>query len=116
MARKVFGLILTAALACSWAAPLLAQPEAPSHACCMGGAPMPEPVNGGVPACCRESESLPPVVGAAMAALVPVLLPSVAIAVEPHRVLCVAPARDAAASPQAPPGTHSGLSPPSSGL
>lgn len=116
MARKSFGMILALALSLSWAAPVFARPEAPSHACCMGGgAKAPKP-HAGVPACCRPSEGLPPVVAAVVTAPAPALLTSVVIAAEPAAVSRLVPARLEAASPQAPPGTHSGLSPPSSGL
>lgn len=115
MARKSFGMILALALSLSWAAPVFARPEAPSHACCMGGA-APKAPSRGVPACCRPSEGLPPVVAAVVTAPAPALLTSVVIAAEPAAVSRLVPARLEAASPQAPPGTHSGLSPPSSGL
>ncbi|MEQ1918135.1 MAG: hypothetical protein ABL955_02970 [Elusimicrobiota bacterium] len=117
MARKAFGLMLTFALAFSWAAPLLAQPEAPSHACCMGGeAPKPSPSHGGVPACCRPSEALPASVAVTVQTPAPALLSSVAIVTEPFLVRRISLPRFVPAAQQAPPGTHSGLSPPTSGL
>lgn len=115
MARKTLGAVLVLALSMSWAAPVFARPAAPSHACCMGGE-APKTPSHGTPACCRPSEGLPPVVAAAVTAPAPALLSSVVIAAEPAVVSWLAPARRDAASPQAPPGTHSGLSPPSSGL
>ncbi len=117
MARKAFSLALTLALSFSWATPVFAQPEAPSHACCMGGeAPKPEPSHGGVPACCRPSEALPPVVVAAVSAPAPALLSSAVAVAEAPRAYRISASRFVPAAPQAPPGTHSGLSPPSSGL
>ncbi len=117
MARKTFGLILAVALAFSWVAPLYARPAAPSHACCAGGeAPKSAPAQGDVPACCRASDALPTTVAVAISAPTPVLLSSDVVAAEPPRVQWAVPPRLVAASPQAPPGTHSGLSPPSFGL
>jgi hypothetical protein len=115
MARKAFGLIVAAALSFSWAAPLCAMPAAPSHACCAGGkAPMPS--KGGVPACCRVTDAVPATVAAAATAPAPVLLPSAVSFDAPSAAGRPAPARPVPSAPQAPPGTHSGLSPPSSGL
>ncbi|MEK7382855.1 MAG: hypothetical protein AAB262_06165 [Elusimicrobiota bacterium] len=117
MSRKAFGLILAAALSFSWAVPLRAMSAGPSHACCAGGkAPMPMPAGQDVPACCRAPEAMPPVVSAAAQAPAPALLACVVIVADAPRVIWAAPAPNVAASPQAPPGTHSGLSPPSSGL
>lgn len=115
MVRRTLGAFLVLALSMSWAAPVFARPEAPSHACCMGGDAHKAPAKG-APACCRPSEGLPPVVAAAPTAPAPALLSSVALAAEPAAVTWLPPARRASASPQAPPGTHSGLSPPASGL
>lgn len=115
MVRKTLGAFLVLALSLSWAAPVFARPEAPSHACCMGGQARKAPAKG-APACCRPSEGLPPVVAAAPTAPAPALLTAVVTAAEPAAVSWLAPSRLVAASPQAPPGTHSGLSPPSSGL
>ncbi len=115
MSRKTFSVLLAVALSLSWAAPVFARPQAASHACCMGGT-KPAKHHSGVPACCRPSEGLPPVVAAAPSAPAPALLTSVVIAAEPETVSWLAPSRLVAASPQAPPGTHSGLSPPAYGL
>lgn len=113
--RKAFGLMLASALALSWVAPLCAQPAAPSHACCSGGQ-SPAPDHGRLPPCCRVTEGVPAADAAAVSAPAPVLLSSVAAAVETPVVLWAGPPRSVPAAPQAPPGTHSGLSPPSSGL
>jgi hypothetical protein len=115
MARKAFGLMVALALSFSWAAPLFAQPEAASHACCMGGE-APKPSHGGLPACCRPSEGMPAADAAAVSAPAPALLSSVVAVAEVARAYRIASPRFVPAAPQAPPGTHSGLSPPSSGL
>ena len=115
MARKAFGLMLTFALSLSWAAPLFAQPEAPSHACCMGGE-APKPSHGSLPACCRPSEGMPATDAVTVSAPAPALLAPVVTVAEAPRTCRVEPQRFVPAAPQAPPGTHSGLSPPSSGL
>lgn len=117
MARKAFGLMLTVALAFSWAAPLCAEPAAPSHACCVGGeAPQPAPSKGDVPACCRPADSAPLSAAVTLSAPAPALLSSAVTVAEAPGVYRVASPRFVPAAPQAPPGTHSGLSPPSSGL
>lgn len=117
MARKAFGLLLSLALSVAWAGPLCAMPMGPSHACCVGGeAPMPAPSDETLPACCRAPEALPPAVSAAAQASAPVLTASVAAVAAAPSVRWDAPAPFVPAAPQAPPGTHSGLSPPSSGL
>lgn len=117
MARKAFGLMLSFALSLSWAAPLCAMSSGPSHACCVGGeAPMPSPSDETLPACCRAPEALPPAVSAAAQASAPALAASVVAVAEASRVRWDAPAPSVPAAPQAPPGSHSGLSPPSSGL
>lgn len=117
MARKALVMIFTAALAVSWAAPLCASSTAPNHDCCEGGmAPMSAPTDTQAPACCRAPDAVPVGFAAAVEAPVTALPCSGAIAAEPPAVERIAPPRFAAASPQAPPGTHSGLSPPPSGL
>lgn len=117
MARKAFGLLLSLALSVAWAGPLCAMPMGSSHACCVGGgAPMPSPAGKDLPACCRAPEALPPAVSAAAQASAPALTASVAAVAAAPSVRWDAPAPFVPAAPQAPPGTHSGLSPPSSGL
>ncbi|MBI2385319.1 MAG: hypothetical protein HYV14_04815 [Elusimicrobia bacterium] len=117
MARKAFGLLLSLALSVAWVGPLCAMPMGPTHACCVGGgAPMPAPSNGDVPACCRPADSVPAASTAALLAPVPALLPSGVIVAQPPASGGEATSRSVASAPQAPPGTHSGLSPPSSGL
>ncbi|PIR14977.1 MAG: hypothetical protein COV48_16925 [Elusimicrobia bacterium CG11_big_fil_rev_8_21_14_0_20_64_6] len=117
MARKMFGLLLVAALSLSWVAPLCAQPTGASHACCMGDkAPMSSPEKGALPACCRVSDSAPASVAVEAFAPAPALLSSVVISAAPSLVSWAVAPRFVPAAPQAPPGTHSGLSPPSSGL
>lgn len=117
MVRKAFGLLFALALSVSWVGPLCAMPMGASHACCVGGeAPMPMPSNGDAPACCRPADSVPAAAAAALQAPAPALLPSDVTVAEAPITRWAAPAPFVPASPQAPPGTHSGLSPPSSGL
>ena len=116
MARKAMGLLLGLALAVSWAGPLCAMSAGPTHACCEGGqAPMPTP-DRDLPACCVAPASIPAAAAAAFQAPAPALLPSSFSVAEAPRLDRLAPPRCVPAAPQAPPGTHSGLSPPSSGL
>lgn len=112
MARKAFGLILSLALSVAWAGPLCAMPMGASHACCPGG----EAPKGELPACCLPTASVPASTTAALQAPAPALLPSAATVLVAPLVRRDAPAPFVPAAPQAPPGTHSGLSPPSSGL
>ncbi|MBI5246359.1 MAG: hypothetical protein HY923_04210 [Elusimicrobia bacterium] len=117
MARKAFGLLLTVALSFSWAGPLCAESGVQSHACCVNGAaPMSAPDDSQAPACCRASDALPQGLATAVSAPAPALLSSCALAAEPTVVFRGVAPRFVPAAPQAPPGTHSGLSPPSSGL
>lgn len=117
MARKALGLLLGLALSVSWAGPLCAMSLGPSHACCAGGdAPMPSPEDKNLPACCRPADAVPAPAAAVLQAPAPALLPSAVIVVEALSLDRPAPPRLVPASPQAPPGKHSGLSPPSSGL
>ncbi|MBI4060773.1 MAG: hypothetical protein HY403_05020 [Elusimicrobia bacterium] len=117
MAREACRLILAVALAASWAAPLRAASLEPSHACCAGGeVPMPARPDGQLPACCRAPEVPLLVCAAPLQAPAPALLPFVAAAAEPLLGALAVPARPVPSAPQAPPGTHSGLSPPASGL
>jgi len=117
MVRKAFGWLLTAALAVSWAGPLCAQPDASSHACCVGEeTPMPAPAHNQAPDCCRAPDALPVGVGAAIPVSAPALLNVAVTVVVPAVSGFIATPRFVPAAPQAPPGTHSGLAPPSSGL
>lgn len=117
MARKAFGLLLGLALSVSWAGPLCAMAAGPSHACCAGGdAPMPSPEDKNLPACCRPAEAVPAPAAIVLQAPAPALLPSVVTVVETPAPGRLAPPRPVPTAPQAPPGRHSGLSPPSSGL
>jgi hypothetical protein len=117
MARKAFGLLLGLALSVSWAGPLCAMSAGPTHACCVGSdAPMPSPGDKNLPACCRPADSVPAPAVAVLQAPAPAFLPSDVIAVAPPAVERLAPPRHVPSAPQAPPGKHSGLSPPSSGL
>lgn len=112
MARKAFGLLLSLALSVAWAGPLCAMPMGASHACCAGG----EAPKGDLPACCRPADSVPAAATAALQTPAPAILQSAATVADAPLVRWDAPAPFVPASPQAPPGTHSGLSPPSSGL
>lgn len=117
MTRGLFGLMLAGALSFSWAAPLCAEAAAPSHACCPGGeAPGSSSSDDGAPACCRAADAPPLPAAVSVAAPAPALPSSAVAAVEPASVTHPAPPRFVPSAPQAPPGTHSGLSPPSSGL
>ncbi|MEK7389296.1 MAG: hypothetical protein AAB036_06340, partial [Elusimicrobiota bacterium] len=111
--RKALGLVLAVSTAVSWAGSLCAASAAPSHACC-AGAPAPSSAPGDAPACCREPQAPPSAVAADVKVPGPALaggavlvfeLPSVGLRIEP---------REPSWAPQAPPGTRSGLSPPSS--
>ncbi len=112
MARKAFGLLFSLVLSVAWAGPLCAMPMGASHACCPGG----EAPKGDLPACCLPAVSVPASTTAALQAPAPSILQTAATVVESPRVRWDAPSPSVPASPQAPPGTHSGLSPPSSGL
>lgn len=112
MARKAFGLLLSLALSVAWAGPLCAMPMGASHACCPGG----EAPKGDLPACCRPADTVPAVPASVLLAPAPALLPSVSLVADAPVLRWDAPVPFVPASPQAPPGTHSGLSPPSSGL
>jgi hypothetical protein len=112
MARKAFGLLLSLVLAVSWAGPLCAMPMGASHACCPGG----EAPKGDLPACCLPTVSVPAASTAALQPPAPVILQTAAPVADAPRARWGAPSPFVPASPQPPPGTHSGLSPPSSGL
>jgi hypothetical protein len=117
MVRKVFGLLLSLSLSVAWAGPLCAMPMGASHACCVGGGmPMPSPADPDAPACCRPADSVPAASTAAIQTPAPALHSSVEIISDAPRARWSAPSASVPAAPQAPPGTHSGLSPPSSGL
>lgn len=117
MARKAFGLLLGLALSVSWAGPLFAMSVGPSHACCAGGdAPMPSPDDRDLPACCRPVDAVPSPAAASLQAPAPAVLPCAVTASPAPAVDRLAPPRLVPSAPQAPPGRHSGLSPPSSGL
>lgn len=119
MTGKAFGLLLAAALSFSWAAPLCAEAAAPSHACCPGGkapASSPSSSDSTAPACCRPADAAPLPAAVAVPAPAPALLASAVAVAAPPAGIRLAPERFVPAAPQAPPGTHSGLSPPASGL
>lgn len=117
MTRKAFGLLLSLALSVAWAGPLCAMSTGATHECCVGDEmPKPAPADKNLPACCRPAVSVPTASTAALQVLAPILLSFDASAAEaPAAGFVVAP-RFIPFAPQAPPGTHSGLSPPTSGL
>ncbi len=108
-------LLLAAALALSWAAPLCAMPapQADAHACCPGDEAPAAPAADA--SCCEAAPALPP--APAVAPQPVAIAPSAAPAPLAAAPVFAGHVADASSlPPDSPPGASSGLSPPAAGL